>query len=460
LSLIEESQAMTTLHARLALLPDGWARDVRITIADGAIQSVEVNRQPEAGDERCGAIVPGMPNLHSHAFQRGMAGLAEVSGPSADSFWTWRNVMYRFALTMDPDQMEAIAAQAYVEMLEAGFTRVGEFHYLHHDRDGSPYDDIGEMATRIAAASARSGIRLTLLPVFYAHASFGDLPPLPEQRRFVSNLDGFVRLVEASKGAIAGLAGAVLGIAPHSLRAVTPDELTAVIDLAPTGPIHIHVAEQEKEVADCLAWSGQRPVAWLLDHTPVDGRWCLIHATHMTRDETTALAASGAVAGLCPVTEANLGDGISPAPEYVAAGGRCGIGTDSNVRIGVTGELRQLEYSQRLQRRARNVLAGAGGSTGRSLFDTARRGGNQALGVNVDGIAVGAPADLVALATDSWAGDGGDASLNGWIFARGVAVVDVWVAGRNVVHGGRHIVRDEVTARYRTAMCELLDEMP
>ncbi len=450
---------MTTIHARLALLPDGWARDVRITMANGSFQSVEPNRQPEAGDERCEAILPGMPNLHSHAFQRGMAGLAEVSGPAADSFWTWRDVMYRFALAMNPDQMETVAAQAYIEMLEAGFTRVGEFHYLHHDRDGSPYEDIGEMATRIASASAQTGIRLTLLPVCYAHSTFGGAPPLPEQRRFISDLDGFARLVEASKGAIAGLDGAVLGVAPHSLRAVAPDELAALLDLVPNGPIHIHVAEQEKEVADCLAWSGQRPVAWLLDHAPVDGLWCLIHATHMRRDETTALAASGAVAGLCPVTEANLGDGISPAVEYLAAGGgRYGIGTDSNVRISVTGELRQLEYAQRLQRRARNVLATAGGSTGRSLFDAAQRGGHQSLGVADGGIAAAAPADLVALATDAWAGDDGDALLNGWIFASGVAVDAVWVAGRKVVQGGRHMLRDDETARFQATMRQLLTD--
>ena len=385
-----------------------------------------------------------------------MAGRAEVSGPVADTFWTWRDVMYRFALTMDPDQLEAVATLACVEMLESGFTRVGEFHYLHHDRDGSPYADVAEMASRIGAASAHTGIRLTLLPAFYAHATFGGALPLPKQRRFINDLDRFAHLLRASEDAIAGLDGAVLGIAPHSLRAVTPGELDGLLEMASPSPIHIHAAEQEKEVDDCLAWSGQRPVEWLLDHAPVDGRWCLIHATHMTERESGALAKSGAVAGLCPVTEANLGDGAFPAVAYLAAGGEFGIGTDSNVRIGVADELRQLEYAQRLVRRGRNVLATERAATGRSLFEAAFNGGQQALGATTLGIAVESPADLVALASDSWEGSDGDALLNGWIFARGVAVSDVWVAGRRVVHEGRHLLRDAATNRFRSTMRELL----
>ncbi|MDQ3653648.1 MAG: formimidoylglutamate deiminase [Chloroflexota bacterium] len=447
----------TSLHARLAFLADGWRSNVRIEATGGQIASVEVEAAPRAGDERHEVLIPGMPNLHSHAFQRGMAGLAEVIGPSADSFWTWRELMYRFALAMDPDQVEAIATQLYVEMLEAGFTRVGEFHYLHHDRDGAPYANIAEMATRIAAASERTGLNLTLLPVYYAHANFGGVEPLPEQRRFISELEGYARTVEASREAIAGLEGAVLGMAPHSLRAVTPDELMAVTAIVPDGPIHIHVAEQEREVADCLAWSGQRPVQWLLDHLPVDGRWCLIHATHLTTEETARLAASGATAGLCPVTEANLGDGIFPAREFVAHGGRYGIGSDSNIRIGVTDELRQLEYAQRLSLRARNVLATGTSSTGCSLYDAAWRGGQAALGGDSSGVAAGAPFDMVSLATDLWEGEGeGDGILNGWIFATGVSVDCVWAGGRKVVEGGRHVLRDEVADRFRTTMRDLL----
>lgn len=447
---------MTTLFAELALLPGAWARNVRISMANGRITAVGEHSQSQPGDERCRAIVPGMPNVHSHAFQRGMAGLAEVRGPSADTFWTWREVMYRFALTIDPDQLETVATLAYIEMLESGFTRVGEFHYLHHDRDGSRYDDLAEMAVRIVAASARTGIRLTLLPAFYAHATFGAALPLPEQRRFTNDFNRFAVLLEASRTATAGLDAAVVGIAPHSLRAVRPEELTALLELAPTGPVHIHAAEQEKEVADCLAWSKQRPIDWLLDHVPVHERWCLIHATHMTEAETAALARTGAVAGLCPVTEANLGDGTFPGHRYLAEDGRFGIGTDSNIRIGATDELRHLEYAQRLHLRRRNVFATETVATGRALFDAAYRGGQQGLGVAAHGIVPDAPADLVSLRTDSWEGDDGDSLLNGWIFAHGVAVNDVWVAGRKVVQGGRHVDRDTVTMMYRTVLRQLI----
>jgi formiminoglutamate deiminase len=451
---------MTAIYAKQALLSDGWTAHVRVTMANGAIQAVARGCHPENGDEHHEALVPGMPNGHSHAFQRAMAGLAETAGPVADTFWTWREVMYRFALAMTPDHLDAVAAQAYVEMLESGFTRVGEFHYLHHDADGAPFDDVAEMAGRIAAASARTGIRLTLLPVFYAHATFGGMPPSSEQRRFINDLDGFAGLLEASRTAIGGLDGAVLGIAPHSLRATTPAELAAVLDLAPTGPVHVHVAEQEKEVADCLAWSGQRPVEWLLTHAPVDDRWCFVHATHMTEAETVAMARSGAVAGLCPVTEANLGDGIFSGPPFIRAGGTYSIGTDSNIRIGVTDELRHLEYAQRLHHQARNVLSVGGVPTGRSLFGAAFHGGQQALGALDGGIAVNAPADLVSLTSDSWEGDDGDARLNGWIFGRGVSVDDVWVAGRKVVHSGRHLDRVAVITRYRVAMRQLTAAQP
>lgn len=447
---------MTTLFAELALLPGAWARNVRISMANGRITSVAESSRPQPRDERCRAIVPGLPNVHSHAFQRGMAGLAEVRGPSSDTFWTWREVMYRFALTIDPDQLEAVAALVYIEMLESGFTRVGEFHYLHHDRDGSPYADVAEMAVRIVAASVRTGIRLTLLPTFYGHAIFGAARPLPEQRRFTNDLDRFARLLEASRRATSGLDAAVVGMAPHSLRAVTPDELTALLEFAPTGPVHIHAAEQEKEVADCLAWAKQRPIEWLLDHVPINDRWCVIHATHMTDGETAALARSHAVAGLCPVTEANLGDGIFPGHRYLAEGGRFGIGTDSNIRISATDELRQLEYAQRLHLRRRNVFATGTVATGRALFDAAYRAGQQGLGVAASGIVGGAPADLVSLTTDSWAGDAGDALLNGWIFAQGVAVRDVWVAGRQVVQRGRHVERDSVILAYRAVLRQLL----
>lgn len=447
---------MTVIFAESALLGDGWRRNVRVTVESGRIGDLRPDQEWRPGEDRHAILVPGMPNLHSHAFQRGMAGLAETRGPGADSFWSWRETMYRFALAMTPEQAEAVAAQLYVEMLEAGFTRVGEFHYLHHDRDGQPYANIAEMAERIAAAAKATGIGLTLLPVFYAHSGFGGAAPAEGQRRFVNDPDSFARLVEKSREAVRTLDRAVVGVAPHSLRAVTPEELAQVVPLAGGGPVHIHVAEQVKEVEDCVAWSGARPVEWLSANQPLDERWCLIHATHMTEAETAGMAASGAAAGLCPVTEANLGDGTFAAPLFLQHGGRFGVGSDSNVLIGVADELRQLEYSQRLAHRARNVLARPGQSNGRALFDAALAGGSQALGVEATGIAQGAPADFVSLDADhvTLAGKSGDAVLDAWIFA-GACVDCVWTGGRKLVEGGRHVARDAVARRFRTAMLDL-----
>jgi formiminoglutamate deiminase len=449
---------MSVIHAASALTPEGWRAGVRLTIEAGRFAAVEPGVAPPPDAERCAIAIPGMPNVHSHAFQRGMAGRAEVRGQSPDSFWTWRDWMYRFALTMTPDQVEAVASQVYVEMLEAGFTRVGEFHYLHHDRDGRPYASVAEMAMRIAAAADHAGLGLTLLPVFYAHANFGALPPTPGQRRFVSDIDGFARILEGCRAAADRLDGANVGIAPHSLRAVAPEELTAVRAMAGDGPIHIHAAEQAREVEDCLAWSGARPVAWLLDNAGIDARWCLIHATHMSADETARLARSGAVAGLCPVTEANLGDGVFNGAAFVDHGGRFGIGTDSNVQISVADELRQFEYAQRLVHRARNVMAVAGGSTGRALFDGALRGGAAALRADAGGLAMGAAANLVTLDAGhpGLVGCAGDAILDAWIFGPASTAIDeVWVRGRRLVSGGRHRWRDAIESRFRAVMGEL-----
>ncbi|RUX32698.1 formimidoylglutamate deiminase [Mesorhizobium sp. M7A.F.Ca.US.011.01.1.1] len=445
---------MAAIFAEQALLPNGWRDNVRITLAEGRITAVQPGAPATADDERHAILLPGMPNLHSHAFQRGMAGLAELRGPSADSFWSWREVMYRFALSMTPDQVEAVAAQLYVEMLEAGFSRVGEFHYLHHDRDGKPYANLAEMAERIVAAANETGIGLTLLPVFYAHSSFGGAVPNEGQRRFINDVNRFSRLVEKCRESVRALSQAVVGVAPHSLRAATPEELIEVTALAPDGPIHIHIAEQVKEVEDCLAWSGARPVEFLLGHAKVDKRWCLIHATHMTDAETVGMARSGAIAGLCPITEANLGDGTFAAPLFREHGGRYGVGSDSNVLIGLPDELRQLEYSQRLAHRARNVLAVAGGSTGRALFDAALDGGSVALGAGASAIAAGASADLVSLdpKNPSLAGKTGDAILDAWIFANGSKVDCVWVHGLKQVSGGRHAKREAIAERFRNVM--------
>ncbi|MBB3407128.1 formiminoglutamate deiminase [Rhizobium sp. BK316] len=446
---------MTRLHAATALLAEGWRKNVRLTLADGQIAAIETDVAPDSGDERHALLLPAMPNLHSHAFQRAMAGLAEVRGPANDSFWSWRTVMYKFALSMTPDHVEAVAAKLYMEMLEAGFCRVGEFHYLHHDKDGSPYANIAEMAERIGAASVETGIGLTLLPVLYAHSGFGGADPIEGQRRFINSTESFARLMDGCRQVTGRLHGAEIGVAPHSLRAVTPDELSVAIRLAGDGPIHIHVAEQVKEVEDCLAWSGARPVQWLLDHAPVDQRWCLIHATHMTDDETRRMAKSGAIAGLCPITEANLGDGTFSAPLFLSEGGRFGIGSDSNILISVAEELRQLEYSERLALRARNVIASTGGSTSQALFEQALAGGGAALKAP-SGLVAGNYADIVSLDSSAVSYLSEDRLLDHWIFAGGVAVDSVWALGRKQVENGRHLRRDLIDRRFIAAMNELL----
>lgn len=443
------------LHFGHALIDGAWASEVRISIADGLIVAVEPGVAPEAGDECHAVALPGMPNLHSHAFQRGMAGLAEVRGAGDDSFWTWREVMYRFVDRLDPETLAAIAALAYVEMLESGFTRVGEFHYLHHDRDGRAFADPAQMSRAIFSAAAECGIGLTHLPVFYAHSGFGGAAPSEGQRRFIHTIDGYARLLDMLRAAAADLPDAIVGVAPHSLRAVTQGELAALAGLAGDAPIHIHIAEQVKEVEDCAAWSGQRPVEWLLGHADVDARWCAVHATHMTDDEARRLAECGAVAGLCPVTEANLGDGIFGAEPFLAAGGRFGVGSDSNVLIDMSEELRWLEYGQRLAAKGRNRIGRAPGmSSGQVLFDGALAGGAQALGI-VGGIAPGRSADLVSLDADhpSLAGKPAEQILDAFLFASGRGAIDcVWRRGECVVRGGRHRARDAVAERYRRAI--------
>jgi formimidoylglutamate deiminase len=442
-----------------ALLAHGWARNVGLDIGDGTIAAVHPNASAEDRERVAGIALPGLPNLHSHTFQRGMAGLAETRGPEGDSFWTWRQVMYRFLGSLTPDDVEAIAAFAMMEMLEGGFTALAEFHYLHHDADGRPYADIAELSHRIAAAAQETGMGLTLLPVFYAQGGFGGVTRSEGQRRFINDVDSYARLLEGAREAVAELDDAVVGVAPHSLRAVTPESLE-VVTLAGEGPIHIHIAEQVKEVEDCLSWSGQRPVAWLLDHAPVDPRWCLIHATHLDAGEVEGIAMSGAVAGLCPITEANLGDGIFEGADYLAAGGRFGVGSDSNIEISASAELKQFEYSQRLKHRARNVLARREGqSTGRSLYDRALAGGAQALGRRIGVIEAGQRADLVVLDAShpDLAAVSRDRWIDSYVFVAGKAAIDtVFVAGNAVVRSGRHIHRETIRARYGRAIARIL----
>jgi len=442
-----------------ALLAENWAKDVSVVSdAKGDITSVTPNTKDVRSDHRAKIALPGLPNVHSHAFQRAMAGMAEVKGAGDDSFWTWRKVMYQFLERLTPDDLYAIASLAYCEMLESGFTAVSEFHYLHHDASGSAYNDIGAMAFAIAEAAQTSGIGPTFLPVFYANSQFGGAPPTDAQRRFVNSPDQFAALLDRIDHIATSLPDAQVGIAPHSLRAVTPESLAEVLTLKPNGPLHIHIAEQTKEVDDCIQWSGQRPVEWLLNHQNIDQRWCLIHATHMTQTERQTIAQSGAVVGLCPITEGNLGDGIFPGVDYVQDGGRFAIGSDSNVLINAAEELRTLEYTQRFRDRGRNLLGTDNTSTGRALFDHALSGGTQSLGRKIGKIDVGFRADIITLNTDHPALVAliNDGWLDGWIFAaNSPAISDVWVGGRHVVSEGKHHKRDQIRAHYSQTMKRL-----
>ena len=445
-----------------ALLPGGWARRVRLESLDGTIVSVEPGAGPEPGDVHEACAIPGLPNLHSHAFQRAMAGLTERQGSTSDNFWSWREIMYRFASRMDPDDLEAIAAYAYADMLEAGFSAVGEFHYVHNAPDGTAYDDRAEMGLRCFAAAEAVGLDITLLPVFYAASDFGGAAPTPGQKRFLNDPASFDDLVGRCDAAARGRTDRRVGVAPHSLRAAPPAMLREILALKPDGPIHIHIAEQTREVEACLAWSGKRPVEWLLDHATVDARWCLVHATHLTTAETNAIARSGAVAGLCPITEANLGDGVFPAKAYLEAGGVFGVGSDSNVQIDAAGELRLLEYSQRFFHQARNVLSSeAEPSTGKRLFEAAVAGGTQALGLGPVGLEPSARANFVVLDVDHPdLTAASDASLlDTWIFSTGRrAIHKVATGGEVVVEGGRHRDRDRIDRRYRSVVAALLED--
>lgn len=448
------------LFAADALLPDGWARDVRIRVADdGTICDVTAGTPAQPSDERLkGPAVPALGNLHSHAFQRAMAGLAEISGPGEDSFWTWRETMYRIANALTPDDMQAIAARLYVDMLKGGTVQVGEFHYLHHDRDGRPYARPAAAAEALIAAARTSGIAMTLLPAFYAHGDFGGAPPSDGQRRFVNDIDGFLKLVSDIRPA-SEKAGVRVGFAFHSLRAATPEEMRTLLEAGLAGPVHIHVAEQRREVEQCRAWSGRTPVAWLIDEMPVDRRWCLVHATHAEDHELARVADRGAVVGLCPTTEASLGDGIFPATTFRELGGTFGIGSDSHVCTDPAEELRLLEFGQRLrdQRRLR-LLDGPARSNGRDLFSDALAGGARALGERLSGIAVGAPARLVVLDARQpfIAAASGDSRLDRWIFALGEkAVRDVMVDGAWRIRDGRHDHEEEIDSAFAAAIFRL-----
>ncbi|WP_332877145.1 formimidoylglutamate deiminase [Massilia sp. S19_KUP03_FR1] len=451
---------MKQLFARHALLPQGWARNVLIAW-DGAGTLTEVHANADGAPD-VGYVLPGMVNLHSHAFQRALGGLTERAGStldnSADSFWTWRDLMYRFAATITPEQVEAIAAQLFVECLRYGYTALCEFHYLQRDPQGEWYGHLAGMAERIAAAAAASGIGLTLLPVLYSHAGFGAQALRPEQRRFHTS----VRDVHDIVAALEPLRSSQLevGAAPHSLRAASVEQMRELVDGLPAGrPLHLHIAEQQAEVDQCLAFCGQRPVDYLLSQLAIDARWCLVHATHLSGAESARLAASGAVAGLCPTTEANLGDGLFPLAPYIAAGGAFGIGSDSHVSHSPVEELRWLEYGQRLARQRRNVAATAATpDVAEFLWQGALRGGAQAAGRPVGALAVGKRADLLVLDDAHVNLDGIDAAdvLGRFLFSGNDNLVrDVLAGGQWVVRNGVHINQDSIAHRYKLALHQL-----
>ncbi|TXH96870.1 MAG: formimidoylglutamate deiminase [Pseudorhodobacter sp.] len=452
---------MTTIHAKTALLPSGWADDVAIEIAGGRVGAVTVGAKPEGQGVDC--LLPAPVNLHSHAFQRAMAGMTEYRSAGQDSFWTWRTLMYRFLDRLSPEDVQAIAAMVMLEMAEAGYAAVAEFHYLHHAPGGAPYADIAEMSARIAAAAAETGLGLTHLPVLYERGGCDGRALTAGQLRFGNDPDRFARLWEGAAKALAHLpADTVLGVAPHSLRAASPAGIAAAAALNPATPLHIHVAEQLAEVTEVQAATGARPVEWLIGNTDLSPRWCLIHATQMEPHETEAMARSGAIAGLCPITEANLGDGIFDGARFQAHGGIYGVGSDSNVRISLSEELRLLEYSQRLGLKGRAMLADGDRSTGRVLYETAAKGGAVAGGRQAGQIAVGQWADLVALdcSGPDMAASRGDMLLDSFIFAGDDRMVaEVWSAGRHIVTGGRHPGRAGIIARYKAAVARLREAL-
>lgn len=456
---------MTTYFAADAWLLTGWARDVRIEVdAHGTIAAVAANADARRARRLRGPVLPGLCNLHSHAFQRAIAGLAERRAAGHDSFWTWRETMYRFVERLAPGDLEAIAAQLYVELLRGGFTSVCEFHYLHNDPRGKPYANSAETSERLIGAAEQAGIGLTLLPVLYMASDFGAQPPHPGQRRFLGTPEAVAVLIERlMPRAHANLR---FGVAPHSLRAVPPDALAACLHavdaLDRAAPIHIHAAEQAKEVEDCLAWSGRRPVEWLLEHHALSPRWCVVHATHMNDDETGRLARSGAVAGLCPTTEANLGDGVFPLERYLDCDGALGIGSDSNVATSAIEELRWLEYGQRLVHRRRGIAASAATpSVGCTLYMAALRGGAKSAGRRIGGIAPGERADFIVLDAESpmLVGRATDVLLDALVFGGSANPIrDVFVGGVAVVADRRHADEARILANFRRAIARLQRE--
>ena len=454
---------MKSVWAKTALLPSGWASDVRIDVGDDG-RIARVQSSAAMAGTTADMLLPAPVNVHSHAFQRAMAGLTERRGPNPnDSFWTWRQLMFRFLDRLTPDNVEAITAFVQMEMLEAGYATNAEFHYLHHQPGGEPYDNIAEMSTRVAGAASLSGIGLCLVPVHYEFGGCDGRELTAGQIRFGNDFDSFLTLHHEAIRSLSSLPDDTShGVAPHSLRAVGAQTLQSYASLFATGPIHMHLAEQIPEVDEVQAHWGARPVEWALDNMRLDARWCLIHCTQMTPQETVRLAGSGVVSGLCPITESSLGDGIFDAVRWMDAGGAIAIGSDSNIRITLSEELRTLDYSQRLRDGTRAALASPEMSTGRRMFEGILRGGAQATQRKTGRIEVGYWADMLTLDMDNphmW-GRSKDTALDAWIFAGDDRLVtDVWSAGRHMVVNGQHVARAGIIAAYKRTIEALKDAL-
>ncbi|MEM9531576.1 MAG: formimidoylglutamate deiminase [Pseudomonadota bacterium] len=442
-------------YAQSALLPDGWAHQVRLCVKDGRFSEVVCDAAAEPQDEKISWVIPGVCNAHSHAFQRALAGHTEQRSPEGrDSFWTWRERMYALAGQTGPAALTAFARQVYCEMLAAGYTSVVEFHYLHRNpasRNGPATADT--MFDALAAAADDSGIRLTYVPVHYERAGFAEEQPEPRQAQFHLTIEDFLEHQQrvAASGRVS------VGIGAHSLRAVAPASLEKIVAVVEQSeiPMHIHVAEQRREVEQCVAASGLRPAQWLCDHFAVNHRWSLVHATHLDDEEVESVAASGAAVVLCPTTEANLGDGLFRLPEYLEAGGRLAIGSDSHVSINPFEELRWLEYGQRLQQQERNVVFGRQRHVGQALYERAVDGGGVAAGSGPAGIAVGAPADLVVLDPNNsmLIGHDTDTCLDALVFSGYPLPVDrVMSGGTWQVRDGQHRIAPHARAEYAAAV--------
>jgi formimidoylglutamate deiminase len=448
------------IHCRHLLLEDGWAQDVGLELDPrGMIADLRRGSPHQDATLISGHVVPGMPNLHSHGFQALIRGLTGRRSGGHDSFWTWREQMYRAASVIQPGQLEALMGGVFMEMLLAGYTSCAEFHYLHHQPDGQPYAERAELGYRVMSAAELAGIGLTHLPVLYCRSGLGAAGVSEEQRRFRNSPSQLLEMVAALRKVAHGSDLVRIGVAPHSLRAVGQQELDELLaGIGADAPVHIHVAEQPAEVEECVAQLGARPVQWLVDNQPLDARWCLVHATHMLPGEAEAAAQSGAVAGLCPTTEADLGDGLFDYASWRAGNGRFGIGSDSNLRISVDEELRLLEFGQRLASGRRNVISNDRESNGRYLYTRAARGGAQALGQAVGRIAIGCRADLVELDSEHplLAGLSGDEVLDSWLFAGDSTMLrSVRVAGQCMVEEGRHLRQDQIQAPFDRVMREM-----